>query len=202
MKKIILSVALVAMLAMAGVAYGAFAALEEQGTLSTSVLPAVGVTNLGGALQRGNVVPTTGDEAGEARYRENDLDNAADTTNRRELRVRGDALTVSSLAGFCVTPPGTCTITAASRADAADGDLYTVFIKGAGFTGTVRNAANTADATVPAEAGRIELRGRSEQDRPDPDITVPNLDTDPNGHLVQIVDKNGLVAQSGVIPEG
>jgi hypothetical protein len=192
MKKILMPAALVALLAMGGVSYAVNAALEQEGTLSSSVLPANGVVlpTAAQSLTPGANVATNGDELGEARYKERDLE-AGNTVNRRELRVRGDELTVSTITGLPIV------VTSATRADAADGDLYKVAINGA----FVRNAANTADATVPAEAGRAELRGKSEQDRPDANITVPNLDASANGALVQWVDKNGFVAQSGVIQE-
>src|SRR4051812_22659872 len=77
----------------------------------------------------GNAVVTTGDEAGEARYRENDLNNAGDTTNRRELRVRGeDMIVVDQEVAFCSGVPPICTIALSKTHPAADGDLFKVYI--------------------------------------------------------------------------
>jgi hypothetical protein len=192
MKKHIPALALVATLAVTGVAQALPGPLEESGALSTTLLPNPFSTHFdrGECLFPGFVPPTAGDEVGEARYRESDA-------GRLELRVRGEELTNTFINNITIGP---CQVTSPiTRAAAADGDPFKVFITGPEFQGYVQDSAGN-DATVPALAGRMELRGRS--DKPDLGVVVPDLDTSPGGHLVQLVGPQGFVEQSGVIAAG
>lgn len=184
MKKLILPIALVAMMAVPGSALAVNADLEQQGDLfqaspaqasSTTVNPAV-----------------VGDALGEVRYRED-----ADKT-RREFRLRAEEFDVYNNAG--------------QPHEVEDTDQLAICIRGPKDTTTmdgacgpngqqaVRPVASNTFAPFFTEAGRLEVRGRSEDGQPDPAIVVPDLDA--GDHLVEVINGlNGLISAAGVLSD-
>src|SRR3954454_1405349 len=187
MKKLFLPVAIVAMMAVPGSALAANADLEQQGDLfsanTTSSQASFFTTNP-------NVV---GDAIGELRYRED-----ADKT-RREIRVRAENLIIWTGAATVRDVQDTDNLAICINGAKDDTTMSSVSCGSIDDSRAIRPAAAATFAPFFTNDLALEVRGRSEDGKPDPSIVVPDLDG-PSTHLVEVINgSNGLISAAGVL---